>query len=61
MENNKQTECNRITGAAVVVDNRAWDLAKELCAKDGITDFKAIAAKSVWIKGILATAKPEAK
>jgi hypothetical protein len=57
MENIKQSESNRVTGASAEIDNRAWDLAKELCAKDGVTDFSAISAKAIWIKGVLATAK----
>jgi hypothetical protein len=56
MMNTTQNE-KAVTGASVEIDNRAWELAKELCAKDGITDFSKIAAKSVWIKGVLATAK----
>jgi hypothetical protein len=57
MKQDKQTECNRVTGASAEIDNRAWELAKELCAKDGVTDFSKISAKAIWIKGVLATAK----
>lgn len=56
MMNEKQNDL-AVTGKAAEIDNRAWELAKELCAKDGITDFSKIAAKSVWIKGVLTTAK----
>ena len=53
MMNTAQHE-KAVTGASVDIDNRAWDLAKELCAKDGITDFSKISAKAIWIKGVLA-------
>jgi len=39
----------------VTVDQRAWELAKELCGAEAI--FSHIAQKAQWIKSVLLTAK----
>lgn len=38
-------------------DQRAQELAEQLCGPDAI--FSEVAVKALWIKGVLSTAKPK--
>jgi hypothetical protein len=49
------TFAHKGAGEKLSAEQRAWDLAKELCGSDAI--FSEIAAKAQWIKGVLQTAK----